>query len=109
MAGRDLKDVCEQAERRWASKVRLRLPIGLCAWQSHACACAIWRLEWGAAAALRAHVLHYSTADPQIIRGQARKGQLPPLGEYLQAAQQRLRELAGLPGDLPPGAGYEST
>ena len=23
MAGRDLRDVCEQAERRWASKVRL--------------------------------------------------------------------------------------
>lgn len=51
MAGRDLKDVCEQAERRWASK---------------------------------------------IIRGQAQKGQLPPLAEYLEAARQRLREMAGV-------------
>lgn len=59
MAGRDLKDVCEQAERRWASK---------------------------------------------IIRGQAPKGQLPPASEYLDAARQRLREMAGLPGDgLHPG------
>lgn len=58
MAGRDLKDVCEQAERRWASK---------------------------------------------IIRGKAPKGQLPPVTEYLLAAGQRLRELAGLPGDGLPG------
>ncbi|KAL4458849.1 hypothetical protein ABPG75_013714 [Micractinium tetrahymenae] len=59
MAGRDLKDICEQAERRWASK---------------------------------------------IIRGQAPKGQLPPASEYLEAARQRLREMAGLPGDsLHPG------
>ncbi|KAL4435935.1 hypothetical protein ABPG77_000697 [Micractinium sp. CCAP 211/92] len=59
MAGRDLKDVCEQAERRWASK---------------------------------------------IIRGQAPKGQLPPASEYLDAARQRLREMAGLPdSSLHPG------
>ncbi|PRW59773.1 cell division cycle 48-like protein [Chlorella sorokiniana] len=62
MAGRDLKDICEQAERRWASK---------------------------------------------IIRGQAQKGQLPPLREYLEAASQRLRELAGLPdGDI---GSYQTT
>lgn len=47
MAGRDLRDVCEQAERRWASK---------------------------------------------IIRGQAAEGQLPPLQEYLAAADARLKE-----------------
>ncbi|GAB4821726.1 hypothetical protein N2152v2_008772 [Parachlorella kessleri] len=57
MAGRDLRDVCEQAERHWASK---------------------------------------------IIRGKASKGQLPPLSEYLEAAQQRLKELAGSErGPLP--------
>lgn len=54
MAGRDLRDICAQAERRWASK---------------------------------------------IIRGKAPKGQLPPVAEYLEAARQRLREMAGLPGD----------
>jgi SpoVK/Ycf46/Vps4 family AAA+-type ATPase len=53
MAGRDLKDVCEQAERRWASK---------------------------------------------IIRGKAKQS-LPPVAVYLSAARQRLREIAGLPGD----------
>jgi hypothetical protein len=31
----------------------------------------------------------------QIIRGKATKGQLPPLSDYLEAAKQRLRELAG--------------
>lgn len=47
------------------------------------------------------------SSPPQIIRGQAQKGQLPPLIEYLEAARQRLRELAGLPdGDL---GGYQST
>jgi len=46
-------------------------------------------------------------AHVQIIRGQAQKGQLPPLGEYLEAARQRLRELAGLP-DSEPG-GYQTT
>ena len=56
MAGRDLRDICEVAERRWASK---------------------------------------------IIRGQAAKGALPPLAEYLDAARQRLREMAGLPGSGP--------
>jgi len=49
MAGRDLRDVCEQAERRWASK---------------------------------------------IIRGKAKEGEhLPPLEEYLEAADARLREM----------------
>ena len=48
MAGRDLRDVCEQAERRWAAK---------------------------------------------IIRGQAVEGELPPLGEYLAAADGRLKEM----------------
>lgn len=43
----------------------------------------------------------------QIIRGQAQKGQLPPLSEYLEAARQRLRELAGLP-DSETG-GYQTT
>ena len=50
MAGRDLRDVCSQAERRWASL---------------------------------------------IIRGQAAHGQLPPLAEYLSAAEQRLLEARG--------------
>lgn len=36
----------------------------------------------------------------QIIRGQAKQS-LPPLAEYLAAARQRLREMAGLPGDDP--------
>lgn len=44
---------------------------------------------------------------PQIIRGKVQKGQLPPLSEYLEAARQRLRELAGLP-DGDPG-GYQTT
>ena len=44
----------------------------------------------------------------KIIRGQAQRGQLPPLGEYLQAAQQRLRELAGLPDGSGLG-GYQTT
>ena len=48
MAGRDLRDVCEQAERRWAAK---------------------------------------------IIRGQAPEGDQPPLKEYLDAANARLREM----------------
>lgn len=43
----------------------------------------------------------------QIIRNKAQKGQLPPLSEYLEAARQRLRELAGLP-DGDPG-GYQTT
>ncbi|KAL6767650.1 hypothetical protein ACKKBF_B36085 [Auxenochlorella protothecoides x Auxenochlorella symbiontica] len=47
LAGRDLRDVCEQAERRWASKV---------------------------------------------IRKEADSSSLPPLQEYVQAAQQRLAE-----------------
>ena len=47
------------------------------------------------------------SAPPQIIRGQAQQGKLPPLSEYLEAARQRLRELAGLPdGDV---GGYQST
>lgn len=33
----------------------------------------------------------------QIIRGKAPKGKLPPLQEYLDAAQQRLREMGGRP------------
>lgn len=47
---------------------------------------------------------HFSTPRLQIIRGQAPKGKLPPASEYLDAARQRLREMAGLPGDgLHPG------
>ena len=45
-------------------------------------------------------------ARAQIIRGQAGKGQLPPVGEYLDAAKQRLREMAGLQSDL---VGFQST
>ena len=46
----------------------------------------------------------------QIIRGQASKGQLPPLAEYLDAAQQRMREVAGLPGSGGGGlVGFQST
>jgi hypothetical protein len=34
----------------------------------------------------------------QIIRGKAKQS-LPPVAVYLSAARQRLREIAGLPGD----------
>lgn len=63
MAGRDLRDSCEQAERRWASL---------------------------------------------IIRGQASKGELPPLDLYLEAAKQRLREQAAGGDDFSP-RGIDST
>ena len=42
----------------------------------------------------------------QIIRGKAAKGKLPPVGEYLNAARQRLREMAGIQGDA---LGLQST
>ena len=29
-SGRDLRDLCEQAERHWAAKVGLRLPLMIC-------------------------------------------------------------------------------
>lgn len=46
--------------------------------------------------------------DPfvQIIRGKAKKGQLPPLSEYLEGAQQRLKEMAGAGGASAPPSSF---
>jgi hypothetical protein len=88
MAGRDLRDVCEQAERRWAAKVQC----------GAGCACggalqAVSSLRAVVCPALS--VLSLLHLWVQIIRGQAEEGAPPPLREYLTAAAERAREMGG--------------
>ena len=83
LSGRDIRDLAECAERRWASKVSRRR-VGV--W----CVCRGGRgggrgAEGGTAAA----------AWLQIVRGSVPQGELPPVGEYLDCARRRLRQVAG--------------
>lgn len=76
MSGRDIRDVCQQAERSWASKVNL--------------------LSFRFAVSVFSDIL-VSLIYGQIIRGQVpkegEKAKLPALQEYIECAESRQEAL----------------
>lgn len=81
MSGRDIRDVCLQAERSWASKVRIVLIFQL-------------PVCFG---------ILFKNMDGQIIRGQVSKdseqANLPPLQEYIVCATNRQEALLSAAAD----------
>jgi hypothetical protein len=82
MAGRDIRDVCLQAERSWASKVRRR------------------KKQFPVCYSILRYYLNksiYLFVVGQIIRGQVSKddeqANLPPLQEYIACATHRREAL----------------
>ena len=94
LSGRDLRDICEQAERHWAAKasparmVRLCVPVYVAPDAPQTCTATPHLLSCAAEAA--------RICQPwpvQVVRKQVPADALPPLDVYKQAAVQRVEEM----------------
>lgn len=94
MAGRDIRDICLQAERSWASKVwRIKISISSLLYSIH-----LYHLNDS--------ICSYLFMVWQIIRGQVSKDEeqtnLPPLQEYIACATHRQDSLLSAAANRKP-------